>query len=224
MTINVVTIEDDLRFRASLETLLRHSPGVRLAGSFGDPVAALAKLAASRERGETLAWDLALMDLELPRMTGIEATRVVKSELPSISVIILTVFEEPATVLEAICAGADGYLLKSTPADELLEQIQMVAAGGSPLTSGVARTVLSLVRSLHGEGPESDAAPSRLDLSEREQEVLRQLVAGLSYKQVATALDISLDTVRTHVRRIYGKLQVHSVAEAVSRAIREGLV
>lgn len=221
MTIRVATIEDDARYRASLEALLRLSPGMELAGSFGSPAQALTALDRDGDRAD---WDVLLMDLELPGMSGIEATRRIKALLPGTSIVVLTVFEEPATVLEAICAGADGYLTKATPPEELLAQVRSVVGGGSPLTAGVAHTVLDLLRHVGSGRATARAAPGdRLELSEREREVLRCLVEGMAYKQVADRLDISIDTVRTHIRHIYRKLQVHSVAEAVSRALREGL-
>lgn len=221
MTIRVATIEDDARYRASLEALLRLSPGMELAGSFGSPAQALAALERNGDRAD---WDVLLMDLELPGMSGIEATRRIKGLCPQTSIVVLTVFEEPATVLEAICAGADGYLTKATPPEELLAQLRAVVDGGSPLTAGVAHTVLDLLRHVGPDRATARLAPGeRLELSEREREVLRCLVEGMAYKQVADRLDISIDTVRTHIRRIYKKLQVHSVAEAVSRALREGL-
>ena len=221
MTIRVATIEDDARYRASLEALLRLSPGIELAGSFGSPVGALESL---ENDGEHSPWDVVLMDLDLPGMSGIEATRRVKRILSDVSVVVLSVFEEPEKILEAICAGADGYLTKATPPEELLAQIRTVADGGSPLTSGVARTVVDLLRHLRQyESADPSTADDRLELSEREREVLRCLMDGMAYKQVADRLDISIDTVRSHIRRIYKKLQVHSVAQAVSRALREGL-
>ena len=221
MTARVATVEDDARYRSSLEALLRLSPGLELAGSFGSPAEALAQA----EARPGPAWDLVLMDLELPGMSGIEATRRIKHALPETRVVVLTVFEDPPTILEAICAGADGYLTKDTPPGELLEQIRAVLAGGAPLTAAVAGTVIELVRRLGGGGPTGGGGDARgFALTSREQDVLRGLTTGLAYKQIAAELDISLDTVRTHVRRIYAKLQVHSVAEAVTRALREGLV
>jgi DNA-binding NarL/FixJ family response regulator len=169
-------------------------------------------------------WDLVLMDVDLPGMDGIACTREVKQRLPRTAVVVLTVFEERATIVEAICAGADGYLLKRTPAAELLTQLRAIAVGGAPISAGVARTVLDLVRRL-GPVPAAGAdGAARFELTERELEVLRCLVKGMSYKRTAQQLDISLDTVRSHIRNVYSKLQVHSVAEAVSRALREGIV
>jgi DNA-binding NarL/FixJ family response regulator len=213
-TLRVVIVEDDARYRDSLETLLRHAPGLALAASFDRAESLLAAAAASPAPG----WDLVLMDVNLPGAGGIESTRALKRLLPGVLVVTLTVFEEPRVILEAICAGADGYLLKRTPPSQLLEQLRLVSGGGAPLTPDVARTVLELVR-----GPQSEL-PNDIGLSERERDVLRGLVQGLAYKQVADRLGISLDTVRTHVRGVYRKLQVHSVAEAVGRALRERLI
>jgi DNA-binding NarL/FixJ family response regulator len=136
----------------------------------------------------------------------------------------LTVFEDPRAILQAICAGADGYLLKRASAKELVTQLKLVAGGGAPLTSGVAKTLLDLVRA----GPmcelPGDAQPRRFTLTEREQDVLRCLVRGLTYKEVGDELGVSLDTVRSHIRALYKKLQVHSVAAAVRRALVDRLV
>ena len=215
MTTRAVVIEDDPRYRASLEILLRHAPGFTLGDSFGAPAHAFA--AVERLDGAP-AWDLAVMDLELPGMNGIEATRRLKSSLPGIKVVVLTVFEEPRLIVEAICAGADGYMLKRTPAAELVDGLLSIASGGSPLTPGVARVVLDLIRT---------AAPPRpdpIELSEQELRVLRCMARGLVYKQVADELSISINTVRTYVRRVYKKLQTHTASEAVTKALRAGLI
>jgi DNA-binding NarL/FixJ family response regulator len=221
--IRVVAIEDDARYRASLEMLLSHSDDFELIRAFESTDAALATLESVAASGEASGWDLVLMDLDVPSLGGIECTRRVKERLPLTTIVVLTVFEDRGAVLDAICAGADGYLLKHTPADRLLDQLRTVVAGGSPLSAGIARTVLDLVRHLESTSRSRDAG-TRIDLSPRELDVLRCLVQGHSYKQVAKDLDISIHTVRNHIRNIYGKLQVHTVAAAVSRAIREGLV
>lgn len=213
--VNVVIVEDDPRYRAGLEQLFSRSPGFRLAASYGS--AAEAVEAASE------GWDLVMMDIEMPRMNGIEGARRMKAALPDLLIVMLTVFEEPATILQAICAGADGYLLKKSSARDLLAAARSIVDGGAPLTPGVARALLGMLR-LGAATSERSPSPTRLSLSAREQEVLRCLVDGHGYKQTAAQLGISIETVRTHVKKLYKKLQVHSVAEAVSRAVREGLV
>lgn len=213
--VNVVIVEDDARYREGLETLFHNAPGFTVA-------AALSTASAAVEAASP-AWDLVFMDIDLSdRIDGIEATRRIKRAHPALPIVMITVFEEPATILQAICAGADGYLLKHSSAREILAQARTVLAGGAPMTAGVARSVLELVRR-HAPA-ETGAAPARLDLTDRERDVLRALVAGHAYKGVAAELDISVDTVRSHIRQLYKKLQVHSAAEAVSRAIRDGLV
>jgi two-component system, NarL family, nitrate/nitrite response regulator NarL len=222
--IHVVTIEDDPQYRSSLELLFGRTRDFELVDSFASPAAALSRL---EENGSGPGWDLVLMDVDLPGMNGIDCTRRIKERLPGAAVVVLTVFEERATIIEAICAGADGYLLKRTSAADLLTQLRAIAMGGAPLSAGVARTVLDLVRRI---GPlatgDADRAggTERFELTDRELDVLRCLVEGMSYKRTAQQLGISIDTVRGYIRSVYSKLQVHNVAEAVSRALREGIV
>jgi DNA-binding NarL/FixJ family response regulator len=220
MTIRLVAVEDDRRYRASLETLFAHAPGFRLVETFPTGDALLNRVTPGRERPP---WDLVLMDLELPGTDGISCTRALKERVPDLTVVVVTVLEDADDVLEAICAGADGYLTKRTPPAEILAELRSVMAGGSPLSAGVARTVLDLLRRQHGPRRHDRLGAAPFELTEREQTVLRCLVQGRTYQQAADALGISLDTVRSHVRHVYGKLQVHTVAQAVSRAIREGL-
>ncbi len=223
--LRLAIVEDDPHYRASLEQLFRQAEGFAMAGSFAAPPPVLAEAQRAIRDRDVLPWDVVLMDLEMPRMGGIEATRRLKALAPALKVVVVTVFEDPDAIVEAICAGADGYLLKKARAKELLEGVRAVAEGGAPLSSTVARRMLDVVRVL---APSADrttqSAPTRFDLTEREQQVLRALVDGLSYKQTADALGISLGTVRSHVTAIYGKLQVHNVAEAVNRALRKRLV
>jgi DNA-binding NarL/FixJ family response regulator len=210
--LRVAVVEDDAHYRNSLEMLLGLEPGFRLAGSHRQASTLLAEAA---RVGAALPWDVVLMDIDLPAMSGIEATAALKRARPEATVVMLTAFEDPVRILAAIRAGADGYLLKRAGVSEILEQLRVVTAGGSPMTPGIARSVLDLIR---GDAPEE--TPS---LSERERAVLGALVRGLAYKQVAAELDLSIDTVRTYIRRIYGKLQVHSATEAVARAVRDRL-
>ena len=226
MDLNVAIIEDNPQYRHSLEALFTHASGFSLAKTYGSAEAALDEVEKISRWGNDLDWHVVLMDLELPGINGIEATRRLKKNFPQLAIVVLTVFEEPTTILEAISAGADGYLLKRTTAPELLSQLRTIVSGGAPLTAIVARKVLDLLRVNDKGTPRkaSSSGPAKLDLTEREQEVLQCLVRGLSYKQCADHLGISVDTVRTHIRAVYKKLQVHSVAEAVARAIREKLV
>ncbi len=219
----IAIVEDDHRYRTSLEQLFTHTPAFSVAGSYASPVSALSALDRTPSSDGSPPWDIVVMDLEMPHMNGIEATRRLKLLFPALKVVVLTVFEDPAAIVEAVSVGADGYLLKKARARELVEGIRSVAEGGSPLTPDVARTILDLLRALQPPvlmGP----PPSRFELTAREQDVLRALVNGLSYKQVADSLGISLGTVRSHITAIYRKLQVHNVAEAVSRAVRQRLI
>jgi len=221
--IRVALVEDDPRYRDSLKVLLHHTPEFELAETFGNPRAMLRHL----QGVERPDWGLVVMDLELPEMNGIEGTRRLKEAFPGLPVVVLTSFEEPSTILQAICAGADGYLLKKAPAKELIGQFRTVTRGGASLTGEIAKSVLEVVRRFGLETTDAEeerADPKRLALSPREQDVLRSLSHGHSYQQVADSLKVSLHTVRDHIRRIYTKLHVHSAAEAVSRAVREGLI
>lgn len=222
LSIRVAVVEDNVAFRRSLELVLSHTPGFGLAGAFGS-VPAMERAIAE---GPALAaaWSVALMDLDLPGVSGIEGIRRLKRALPRLPVVVCTVFEEPATIIDAIGAGADGYLLKGASLPALLEQLAVVVEGGASLSAPVARTLLQLVRQERAPGASPLAEPARLDLTERERQVLRGLVDGLSYKQVADQLGISTNTARTHIKALYRKLQVQNVAEAVSRAIRQRLV
>jgi DNA-binding NarL/FixJ family response regulator len=224
LSIHVVAIEDDPQYRSSLELLFSRTSDFELVDSFGSPAAALARLDNDRS---TPGWDLVLMDVDLPGMNGIDCTRSIKQRLPDTAVVVLTVFEERATIVAAICAGADGYLLKHTSAADLLTQLRAIAMGGAPLSAGVARTVLDLVRRVGPvatDDPDQAGGTDRLGLTDRELDVLRCLVEGMSYKRTAQQLGISIDTVRSYIRSVYSTLQVHNVAEAVSRALREGIV
>ncbi len=228
MKIRIVLVEDNPHYRSSLETFFELSDDFELLHVFGSAEACLTYLERACRLEQPVDWQILLMDVELPGIDGIEATRRVKRILPSVRIVMLTVFEEPAVILEAITAGADGYLLKKSNARELTEQLRGSAKDGAPLTAGVARTVLNLLRSHSpkdsGDLTEPPGSPGRLTLSDREQDVLRCLVRGKSYTGTAEDLGISTNTVRTHVRAIYKKLQVHSVAEAVGRAVRERLI
>ena len=238
--LRVVVVEDDAHYRASLETLLQLEPGLSPAGSYGSAQTFLTAIA---KRGPSALepGDVVLMDIDLPGMTGIEATRELKESYPVVPVVILTAFEEPDKIIAAIRAGADGYLLKRAGVTEVIEQLRSVAGGGSPMTPSIARSVLEIMRSSAPPAPRSPRPAEGGDdrptvagsdstdgdagsrLSGREHAVLTALVNGRSYKQIAADLDLSIHTIRTYLRRVYAKLRVHSATEAVSRALRDKL-
>ena len=220
MSFRVAIADDDAPYRGAIADLLALEAPFELADSFGD---AAALLAATGD-APSVPWDLVLMDIEMPGVDGIAATAELKARYPDLLVVMLTAFEEPERIVRAIVAGADGYLVKRSDAREVLEEIRAVVAGGSPLTPSVARSILATVRAGTPVPPGAADGSARYGLSEREAEVLRTLVAGKGYKEIGFDLHISVDTVRSHIRKIYRKLQVHSAPEAVARAIRERIV
>ena len=160
--------------------------------------------------------DLILMDIEMPGINGIEATGIIKKRYPQIKVIMLTVFDNEEHIFNAIKAGADGYLLKDTPAEDLHEGILETMNGGAAMNPKIAKKTLKLLR--HPNLNSLSTAMEEVNLSARETEILEQLASGLSYTKIAENLFISPSTVRKHIENIYKKLQVHSKLEAVEKA------
>lgn len=211
--IRVAIFEDNKHLRETFELLLNHTEGFSCSGAWADCRNIITNL-------EIYPSDIVLMDIEMPGMNGIAATKLIKDHFPKINILIQTVFFEDEYIFNAICAGASGYILKSTTPDGYIEAIRDVQAGGSPMTPGIARRVLELFKTnLQPANPEQD-----YDLTTQEKKVLKLLVDGKSYKLIAQELFISVDTVKTHIRNIYAKLQVHSGTEAVSLALRDKLV
>jgi len=210
----VLIYEDNPDLQASLSQLIAGAPGLSLVGAFGNCTQVTTDVA-------RLQPHVVLMDIDMPGINGIEGLRRIKAGTPDINVVMLTVFEENERVFGAVCAGADGYLLKKTPPARLLEAIGEVRAGGAPMTPAIARQVLQLFP----KAPTTSKAneESAANLSAREREILRLLVEGYSYKMIAADRTISIDTVRSHIKKIYEKLHVRSMTEAVSKALRQGL-
>ena len=209
MSIRTLIYEDNDLLRESISGMISLNSGLKLIGAYDNAVDI-------KQHAEDLLPDLILMDIEMPGMTGIEATRIVRGVLPDAAILILTVFDDGENVLNAIKAGASGYLLKKHISGKLFEAIDEVMRGGAPLSPAVARLV---VQSLHKP---ADKNPYKL--TPREKEILLSFSQGNSYKMISVELEVSIDTVRTHIKRIYEKLHVHSQTEAVSKAINEGLV
>jgi len=207
LAIRVALVEDDEAERGSLLVLINGANGFSCACACATAEEALDRI--PREKP-----DVVLMDINLPKMSGIECVRRLKDALPEMQVIMLTMYEDDHRVFDSLRAGASGYLLKRTPHAQILEAIRDVYQGGSPMTSSIARRVVRAVRELRGAG--SLAADSELArVSPREEEILQLLAKGYRYKEIADALDVSVETVRTHLHRIYEKLHVSSRTEAV---------
>ena len=209
MTIRVGIIEDHEGFREGLYHLLQNTEGFRCVGRFESVEDGAARMPES---------DVILMDIGLPGRSGIEGISAIRQRHPRVQVIMLTVFEDDKNIMDAILAGANGYVLKKTPPAKLLLAIEDAAAGGMPMTPFVARQAVDLFKRF--------VPPEKADLvlTPRESEILALLVEGLNYTMIAEKLFVSLDTVRNHIRHIYEKLQVHSKAEAVAKALKQGLV
>jgi len=205
MPIRVVLYEDNAALRDSLRILFSGLDQFVLAGAFGDCL----NIEGDMSR---LNPDVILMDIDMPGRSGIEGAFLAKQANAAVEVLMLTVFDDNEKVFQAVCAGASGYLLKKTPPAKILEAIEDIYNGGAPMTPSIARKMLELF-------PRQPAVNTELDkLTPRELSVLRSLSAGNSYKMVANDLGISIETVRTHIKRIYEKLHVHSVAEALAKA------
>lgn len=211
--INVAIVEDNDTIREGLAALINGTTGYSCVGAFGDCESFLLKL-------PTLKVDVALMDIGLPGMNGIEGVTKAKQIKPGLNILMLTVYEESQVVFKALCAGACGYLVKKTPPLRLLESIKDAYEGGSPMSSQIARQVITVFQQTSNFKIDN----SDSELSEREHEVLVFLGEGNNYNEIANRLFISVDTVRHHIRNIYKKLHVHSQSEAVAKAIRKGLI
>ncbi len=212
MSIRVTIFEDNDTRRDGLKLLLDSSPGFECAGAFENCSHLMQDVMQTQP-------DVVLMDIEMPGISGIEAVKKIKEEYPSIPVMMQTVFDHDEKVFESILAGATGYMLKKTLPVKLLEAIKEIYEGGAPMTPEIAMKVLLFFK--RKEGLKNDLPYL---LTDKEKLVLSSLVDGMSYKMVADKCEISYHTVNFHVRNIYQKLHVHSVGEAVAKAIKENIV
>ena len=208
--IRVALVEDQQVTREGLSLLIGGSPGFAIFGQYDSMEEALEQIPGSPP-------DILLADIGLPGMSGIEGVRRIHELLPLLPILMLTVHEDSDSVFRAVCAGACGYLLKETPPVRLLESIRELYEGGAPMSPGIARKVVLMFQK---------TAPPKEDmhLSVRQLEILRMLAEGHSYKACAAAMDVGLDTIRSHVRKIYERLHVHSRSEAVWKALQGGLL
>ena len=209
--LKVAIVEDQPRIREGLRILIDGTEGFRCSGSFGSMELAIEGI------GRDLP-DVALVDIGLPGMSGIDGIRVLKKDHPQLAILMLTVYDDDRRIFDALCAGACGYLLKKTPPARLLESLREVAGGGAPMSPEVARRVVALFREIRP--PENVT----YDLTPHEIRVLKLLVDGHNYKTAAAELDVSINTIRFHMRSIYEKLQVHSKSEAVAKGLRQRII
>lgn len=214
MEIRVAIFEDNKLMREGFGAICNGTTGMMTCGVFADCTDLDHKIRLTRP-------DVTLMDIGMPEMDGITATRHLVKNWPDIKILIQTVFEDDDKIFAAICAGASGYILKSTSPSRLVDAINEVYNGGSPMTPSIASRVLKLFQQF---APGMPADADRLTLSAREKEILGLMVEGNSFHVIAGKCFISYETVRTHIKRIYKKLHVASASEAVVKAIRERLI
>jgi DNA-binding NarL/FixJ family response regulator len=209
MPLSILIYEDDQSLRENLSSMVRINADWKLAGAFESAIEV--------ERNLTeLQPDIVFMDIDMPMISGIEAVRRIRAAGSTVHVIMLTVFEDDQHVLDAIFAGASGYLLKKHITTRFNDAVHEVLNGGAPMSPTVARMVISSMQTPRTKNP--------YQLTPREQEVLNLLSKGNSYKMIASETGVVIDTVRAHIKKIYEKLQVHSQTEAVAKALTEKLV
>lgn len=209
MPVTIHVYDDNDQLRKSIEDLLMLFGEFVITGSFNNCTRAAAETKASPP-------DIILMDIDMPQLSGTEAVREIRLINRNVPIVMLTVFEDNMHIFDAIRAGASGYLLKKHLAERLVSSINEVLEEGASLSPAVARMIIA---SMQATSPKPDYG-----FSKREQEILTLLCKGNSYKMIAATLQLSFETIRTHIKKVYEKLQVHSATEAVSKAINEKLV
>ena len=207
--IRTAIVEDDDELRTLIRRRIERSSDMQVVRVFESGDDYLNKL-------DDLEVHVVLMDINMAGRNGIDTVREAKRRKPEVQYLMLTIFENPAYIFEALCAGATGYLLKSTPAEELLDAVRDIHRGGSPMNSAIARLVVNSFQK------ETRQRINDEKLSEREKQVLDGLATGLQYKEIGAKLELSTETVRVHVRRIYSKLQVNGKMEALKKAYPQG--
>jgi len=212
MSIRLAIFEDNTKFIDALRIMLDQYEGLQITGIYTDTSNIVEQLTENMP-------DVVLMDINIKPLNGIESTRLILRNFPGVRILIQTVFEDDNHVFAAICAGASGYILKRHLPDSLPGYVKEILEGGAPISPNIAQKILYLFRK---HFPET-VMMEKYNLSKREKEVLKFLVEGLSYKMIADKCDISIETVKTHFKRIYEKLHVASMTEAVAKAIYEKL-
>ena len=209
MPIKVCIVEDNADMREGVAQVLNQAPGLRCVSTYASAEAAVHDLPSQKP-------DVALVDIHLPGMNGIECVARLKAQLPQLQVLMLTRYEQSDMIFDSIRAGASGYLLKHTPAAELVQAVEQIHSGGAPMTMQIARKFINYFQQL--QKPASEVG----NLTPREREVLNLLARGYLYKEIADNLGISINTLRNHLRTIYDKLHVHSRTEAAVKYLGRG--
>ncbi len=208
----ITIFDDNKRFRESIGVMLDTANDMDFVGNYPDVLNVIENIEASKP-------DVVLMDIDMPGINGVSAVRMIQEKFPRLPVIMLTSFDEDDKVFQSICAGATGYLLKNTQPQKLIEAIREVQSGGAPMTPSIARKMMT-----HFQQQNTPAQKNDYGLSEREKEVLAQLVKGLSLKMIADQLFVSRETVKSHIKNIYAKLHVSCAAEAVAKTLQQNIL
>ncbi len=209
----VIIFDDNINVRESIGLLLSTTDNMQLVAAFDSCKNMLADI-------ENINPDIVLMDIDMPLITGIDAVKLLRTKYPALPVLMLTGFEDDDKVFASLCAGANGYILKNANMQSLIQYIHEVYHGGAPMTPVIARKVLTQFAKIQPvKQPDEN-----YNLSSREKDVLQLLVKGKSYKMIADELNLSYETVHSHIRKIYQKLQVNSVGEAVSKTISKNIL
>jgi len=203
----IAIIEDDTEIREGLQLYLRTRSDVRCTTAEGSIESFLACL------DELADLDVIIMDIGLPGMSGISGIGVVKDRLPDVDIIMFTVYDDPNRIFQALCAGATGYLLKTTPFPKIVEAITNLQAGWAPMSPQIAQKIVEYYGTSSSRNAESPLTP-------RDKEIVIGLVDGLSYKMIADRLGVTIETIRHHIKNIYRKLHVNSKAEVITRSLR----
>jgi len=212
MVTKVVVFEDNDQLREMLFQMINISDGLSCTGAYANAMDLDYKIRRSQP-------DVVLMDIDMPGTNGVEAVKIIREKYPQLKILMQTIFDDNGKVFDSICAGADGYLLKNALSDNLVPAIKEVNNGGAPMSPTIAKKVLNRFQEQNPYIQKDD-----YKLSDREKEVLTCLMKGMSYKMIADACCISIDTVKFHIKRIYEKLQVNSKSEAVMKAMRNKIV
>jgi two-component system, NarL family, response regulator LiaR len=210
--LKVVVFEDNAQLREMLFQVINLTDGFSCTGAYPDAMDLEFKIRRSQP-------EIVLMDIDMPGISGIEAVRILREKFPGVQVIMQTVFEDNEKVFDSICAGASGYLLKNSLSEQIISAIRELKNGGAPMSPGIASKVIRRFQEQNPYIKDED-----FKLTNREKEVLTCLVKGMSYKMIADACLISIDTVKFHIKKIYEKLHVNSKSEAVIKAMKNKIV